>query len=88
MGAQVAVPVAFGVVLAAALVLTGLGRQLFPVLVSLIEFGRLLQGDAKRLDLLHGDGCGAPVATNVQCSEGHTVNLTQTEARIRPKKKR
>jgi DNA-binding HxlR family transcriptional regulator len=69
-------------------VLTGVGRQLFPVLVSLIEFGLLLQGDAKRLDLVHGEGCGAPVTTHVQCAEGHAVGLTQTEARIRPRKKR
>jgi len=69
-------------------VLTGLGRQLFPVLVSLIEFGLLLQGDAKRLDLVHGEGCGAPITTHLQCAEGHAVNLTQTEARIRPRKKR
>ena len=46
-------------------VLTGRGRQLFPVLVSLVEFGMLLQGDAKRLDLVHGDGCGAPLVTYV-----------------------
>ncbi|GFG68231.1 transcriptional regulator family protein [Mycobacterium kubicae] len=69
-------------------VLTGRGRQLFPVLVSLIEFGLLLQGDAKRLDLIHGEGCGASVVAHVQCVEGHTVPLAQTEARIRPRRKR
>jgi len=69
-------------------VLTGRGRQLFPVLVSLIEFGLLLQGDAKRLDLVHGEDCGAALATHVQCVEGHTVSLAQTEARLRPRKKR
>jgi DNA-binding HxlR family transcriptional regulator len=69
-------------------VLTGLGRQLFPVLVSLIEFGMQLQGDAKRLEVVHGEGCDAPVTTHVQCAEGHTVSLTQTEARVRPGKKR
>jgi DNA-binding HxlR family transcriptional regulator len=65
-------------------VLTGRGRQLFPVLVSLIEFGLLLQGDARRLDLVHGEGCGASLLTHVQCAEGHTVQLAQAEARIRP----
>ena len=69
-------------------VLTGRGRQLFPVLVSLVEFGLLLQGDSSRLELVHGQGCGAPVITHVQCAEGHTVPLTHTEARTRPKKHR
>src|ERR1700744_1166628 len=69
-------------------VLTGRGRQLFPVLVSLVEFGMLLQGDARRLDLVHGEGCGAPLATHVQCAEGHNVQLAQAEARLRPKQKR
>ena len=69
-------------------VLTGLGRQLFPVVVSLIEFGLQLQGDSKRLDLVHGEGCDAPVTTQVRCAEGHTVGLTQTEARMRPRKRR
>jgi hypothetical protein len=69
-------------------VLTGRGHQLFPVLASLIEFGLLLQGDARRLDVLHGDGCGAALAVHVQCAEGHTVSFAQTEARLRPRKKR
>jgi DNA-binding HxlR family transcriptional regulator len=69
-------------------VLTGRGRQLFPVLVSLVEFGLLLQGDSSRLELVHGEGCGAPVMTNVQCAEGHNVPLAQTEARTRPRKQR
>jgi DNA-binding HxlR family transcriptional regulator len=69
-------------------VLTGRGRQLYPVLVSLIEFGLQLQGDAKQLDLLHGEQCGAPLTTHVQCAEGHIVGPTQTEARIRPRSKR
>jgi DNA-binding HxlR family transcriptional regulator len=69
-------------------VLTGRGHQLFPVLASLIEFGLLLQGDARRLDVLHGDGCGAALSTQVRCAEGHTVSFAQTEARLRPRKKR
>jgi DNA-binding HxlR family transcriptional regulator len=68
-------------------VLTGLGRQMYPVLVSLIEFGQQLQGDARRLDLVHGEGCGARLTTHVQCTEGHPVGLTQAEARIRPRKR-
>lgn len=69
-------------------VLTGLGRQLFPVVVSLIEFGLQLQGDAKRLDFVHGDGCEAPLTALVQCTEGHTVSLTESAVRIRPRRKR
>jgi DNA-binding HxlR family transcriptional regulator len=69
-------------------VLTGRGRQLFPVIVGLVEFGLLLQGDSSRLELVHGDGCGAAVITQVQCAEGHVVPLTQTEARNRPRKQR
>ena len=69
-------------------VLTSRGRELFPVIVGLIEFGLLLQGDARRLDLVHGDGCGAKVASVVQCAQGHMVPLDQTEVRIANEKKR
>ncbi len=69
-------------------VLTSRGRELFPVIVSLIEFGLLLQGDAKRLDLVHGDGCGAKIVAQVQCAQGHVVTLDQTEALITKKKRR
>jgi DNA-binding HxlR family transcriptional regulator len=65
-------------------VLTARGRQIFPVIVSLIEFGLLLQGDANRFELVHGDGCGGSVMLQVQCVEGHMVALAQTEARISP----
>ena len=69
-------------------VLSERGRALFPVLVSLIEFGRVLQGTSKGLELVHGDGCGAPVVSHVQCSEGHVVPLTETHARIAPGRKK
>ncbi len=69
-------------------VLTSRGRELFPVIVSLLEFGLLLQGDSKRLDLVHGDGCGAKIVSQVQCAHGHVVPIDQTEARIGKKKKR
>lgn len=69
-------------------VLTDRGRALFPVLVSLIEYGRLLQGDAKGLELVHGNGCGAQVISHVQCAEGHVVPLTDTYARIATTKSR
>jgi DNA-binding HxlR family transcriptional regulator len=66
-------------------VLTGRGRQLYPVVVSLFEFGLHLQGDARRLDLVHGEGCGAAIVAHVQCAHGHTVPLEQTHARVFPK---
>jgi DNA-binding HxlR family transcriptional regulator len=69
-------------------VLTTRGRQLFPVLVSLVEFGMLLQGDSRRLDFVHGEGCGAPLVAHVQCVEGHHVELGQSEVRLRPRPKR
>jgi DNA-binding HxlR family transcriptional regulator len=63
-------------------VLTDRGRELFPVIVSLVEFGLLLQGDSTRLELVHGDGCGAPIVAQVQCAQGHVVPLHEAEARI------
>jgi hypothetical protein len=67
-------------------VLTSRGRELFPVIVSLIEFGLLLQGDSRRLEPVHDDGCGAPIVSQVQCAQGHVVPLAHTEARITKKK--
>lgn len=63
-------------------VLTDRGRALFPVVVSLISFGRMLQGDSKGLDLVHGEQCGAQMYARVQCAEGHPVSLAQATARI------
>lgn len=68
-------------------VLTDRGRQLYPVLVSLIEFGLHLQGDSRQLELVHGDGCGAQLSAYVQCAEGHRVTLPHTLARARNTKK-
>jgi DNA-binding HxlR family transcriptional regulator len=62
-------------------VLTERGRDLFPVLVSLIEFGRLLQGESSAMELIH-DGCGAPVIPQVRCTAGHDVSLADATARI------
>ena len=52
----------------------------------LVEFGMLLQGDARRLDMVHGDGCGASIVSQVQCAQGHVVPLAHTEARVTKKK--
>jgi DNA-binding HxlR family transcriptional regulator len=62
-------------------VLTERGRDLFPILVSLIEFGRLLQGESSAMELIH-EGCGAPVIPQVRCTAGHDVSLPEATARI------
>jgi DNA-binding HxlR family transcriptional regulator len=62
-------------------VLTERGRDLFPVLLSLIEFGRLLQGETKGLEFVH-DGCGAALVTRIRCGAGHDVSLSEATARI------
>lgn len=62
-------------------VLTERGRSLFPVLISLIEFGRLLQGESTASELVH-DGCGAPVVAEIRCAAGHEVPLADTAIRI------
>jgi len=62
-------------------VLTDRGEELFPVLVSLIEFGRLLQGESGAMELVH-DGCGAAVVPQVRCTEGHDVPDADVVARI------
>jgi DNA-binding HxlR family transcriptional regulator len=57
-------------------VLTERGRELYPVLVSLIHFGRLLAGEstATQLVQLVHDGCEAPVVLHVRCAAGHDVS--------------
>lgn len=62
-------------------VLTERGRDLYPVLISLIEFGRILQGESSAMELIH-DGCGAAVVPEVRCTAGHQVSLTDTTVRI------
>jgi DNA-binding HxlR family transcriptional regulator len=62
-------------------VLTERGRDLYPVLVSLIEFGRLLQGESGAMELVH-EGCGAPIVPQVRCTAGHDVSLSEATARI------
>ncbi|OBA84150.1 hypothetical protein A9W99_06595 [Mycobacterium sp. 1164966.3] len=62
-------------------VLTERGRDLFPVLLSLIEFGRLLQGETKALEFIH-EGCGAALVPQIHCGAGHDVSLSETTARI------
>jgi DNA-binding HxlR family transcriptional regulator len=66
-------------------VLTETGRALFPVMVSLSAFGRVLQGDSAGLYTVHGEQCGAQLYAKVQCAQGHPVSLVDTTARITTK---
>lgn len=61
-------------------VLTDRGRDLFPVLISLIEFGRMLRAESG-MELVH-EGCDAPVVPQVRCNAGHDVSLTDVTMRI------
>jgi DNA-binding HxlR family transcriptional regulator len=62
-------------------VLTERGRNLYPVLISLIEFGKVLQGESSAMELVH-DGCGAPVVPQVRCAAGHDVSPADALIRV------
>jgi DNA-binding HxlR family transcriptional regulator len=52
-------------------VLTDQGRDLFPIIVSLMSFGDRLPKDRPgRLELTHA-GCGAVIESQVRCTAGH-----------------
>lgn len=55
-------------------VLTDRGRDLFPVLISLIEFGRVLQAGSGT-ELIHRN-CGESVVPQVRCVGGHDVSFS------------
>ncbi|MEU4482896.1 helix-turn-helix domain-containing protein [Micromonospora sp. NPDC023966] len=59
-------------------VLTELGRELFPVLVALIQWGERL-GREGGVELVHV-GCGSPLGVVVECAKGHEVALPDTAA--------
>lgn len=61
-------------------VLTERGQDLFPVLISLIELGRSLQGEAGTMNLIH-DGCGAAVVPEVRCTAGHHMSPSDVTVR-------
>ncbi|MEU0314131.1 helix-turn-helix domain-containing protein [Nocardioides sp. NPDC006273] len=64
-------------------VLTDLGSRLFPVLVSLIEWGELLNDDHHSgLELIHKQ-CGSPVKTEITCGNDHPVALDDTAVQFR-----
>ncbi|MFB0614926.1 winged helix-turn-helix transcriptional regulator [Streptomyces sp. AGS-58] len=66
-------------------VLTARGRDLFPLFVALMRWGRTV-GDGVRggVELTHA-GCGAPLVPAVRCEAGHDVPIGETEARLAPR---
>ncbi|MCI3246462.1 MULTISPECIES: winged helix-turn-helix transcriptional regulator [Streptomyces] len=62
-------------------VLAPRGRQLFPLVVALMEWGGSLDGPRGGVELAHAD-CGGRLGAAVRCEQGHDVSLAETEARI------
>jgi DNA-binding HxlR family transcriptional regulator len=50
--------------------LTPKGKELFPVLVALMEWGDRWENDGGRVELRHRD-CGAHVGVALRCADGH-----------------
>jgi DNA-binding HxlR family transcriptional regulator len=68
--------------------LTEKGADLFPVLVSLMEWGdRWLASDGGPVEFRHSD-CGAHVGVHVMCDEGHEVSSGDLELRAKRKARR
>ncbi len=63
--------------------LTDKGADLFPALVGLMEWGdRWLDDRGGPVELRHRD-CGEPVATELRCAAGHTVNVDELDLAAR-----
>lgn len=63
-------------------VLTAMGRDLYPALLALLQWGdTYLAGPAGPPLLMHHAGCGQPVAVHVACTAGHQVPLQDIEVR-------
>lgn len=64
-------------------VLTDLGSRLFPVLVSMIEWGEFLDDDHHTgVELIHKQ-CGSPIKTEITCDNDHPVTLNDTAVRLK-----
>lgn len=67
-------------------VLTASGRDFWPVVLGLFEWGaRHLTDDGRGPLTLRHDGCGADVHVAVTCDEGHVVPLGEVAVRARRK---
>lgn len=64
-------------------VLTERGRDLFPIVVALIQWGETLSDDVKTgVELVHRE-CAAPLAARVVCADGHEVPLDRAAVRLK-----
>lgn len=64
-------------------VLTDRGRDLFPILVALLQWGDGLKDDQRTgIELVHRD-CDATLSAQVRCAEGHEVPLDQAAVRLK-----
>ncbi|MBM0126713.1 winged helix-turn-helix transcriptional regulator [Pimelobacter simplex] len=64
-------------------VLTDRGRDLFPIVVALVDWGEMLRDDHRTgVELVHRD-CGAALTAQVVCREGHEVPVARAAARLR-----
>ncbi|MFL6088866.1 MAG: winged helix-turn-helix transcriptional regulator [Aeromicrobium sp.] len=64
-------------------VLTELGGRLFPVFVSLMEWGENLKDDHRTgVELVHTQ-CGSRLSAEVRCQDGHKVPLAKAAVRIK-----
>jgi len=64
-------------------VLTERGRELFPLVVALVQWGEVISDDHRTgVELVHRD-CDAPLSAHVLCNKGHEVPLDQAAARLK-----
>jgi DNA-binding HxlR family transcriptional regulator len=64
--------------------LTEKGREFATVLIALLEWGnRWTSPYGPPVELWHS-GCGAPVTTEISCSEGHRLDVSDLELRPGP----
>lgn len=62
--------------------LTQMGRDLYPVITALRQWGdKYLADDMPALDVTHRE-CGAPVHAEVRCEKGHLVPLGESAASV------
>lgn len=59
-------------------VLTEMGRDLFPALVALMQWGDRWTNDGGYVHLEHA-GCGAAVHAELRCEHGHPVEVSDLE---------
>jgi len=63
--------------------LTDRGRQLFPIVVALLQWGELLGDDHRTgVELVHRE-CGSALTATVTCTDGHEVPLCDAAVRLR-----